>query len=66
MPATLIDNGMPVVLMTAASLGVTGRESPAELEADARLCRRVEQLRLLAGRMMRLGLGTRRPYRRGV
>jgi 4-oxalomesaconate tautomerase len=54
-PATLIDNGMPVVLMTAKSLGVTGRETPAELEADSRLCRRVEQLRLLAGTMMRLG-----------
>jgi 4-oxalomesaconate tautomerase len=28
-PATLIDNGMPVVLMTAAAFGVTGREAPA-------------------------------------
>ncbi|MFC4069301.1 4-oxalomesaconate tautomerase [Actinoplanes subglobosus] len=54
-PATLIDNGMPVVLMTARSLGVTGRETPAELEADARLCRRVEQLRILAGAAMHLG-----------
>jgi 4-oxalomesaconate tautomerase len=54
-PATLIDNGMPVVLMTARSLGVTGRETPAGLEADGRLCRRVEALRLLAGELMGLG-----------
>ncbi|MEV0898775.1 4-oxalomesaconate tautomerase [Actinoplanes sp. NPDC049802] len=54
-PATLIDNGMPVVLMTAASLGVTGAETPAELEADGRLRRRVERLRLLAGELMGLG-----------
>ncbi|MBW6434293.1 4-oxalomesaconate tautomerase [Actinoplanes hulinensis] len=54
-PATLIDNGMPVVLMAAASLGVTGEETPAELEADGRLRRRVEELRLLAGKLMGLG-----------
>lgn len=54
-PATLIDNGMPVVLMTARSLGVTGYETPARLEADERLRHRVEQLRLLAGTLMGLG-----------
>ena len=54
-PATLIDNGMPVVLMTAKSLGVTGYETPAELEADGPLRRRVEQLRLTAGTLMGLG-----------
>lgn len=54
-PATLIDNGMPVAVMTAASLGVTGHETPAELEADGGLCRRVEQLRLIAGAAMGLG-----------
>lgn len=53
--ATLIDNGMPVVLMTARSLGVSGRETPAELEADGRLCRRVEELRIAAGELMGLG-----------
>ncbi|WP_328477740.1 4-oxalomesaconate tautomerase [Actinoplanes sp. NBC_00393] len=54
-PATLIDNGMPVVLLTATSLGVTGYETPAELEADGRLRRRVEELRLAAGKLMGLG-----------
>ncbi len=31
---TCIDNGMPVVCVAAADLGVSGHESPAELEAD--------------------------------
>lgn len=53
--ATLIDNGMPVVVMRAADFGKTGRESPDELEADAALKVRVEQVRLAAGRLMNLG-----------
>ena len=44
--ATLIDNGMPVVVMRAADLGKTGAESPAELEADKALKARVETIRL--------------------
>ncbi|MEU4420073.1 4-oxalomesaconate tautomerase [Actinoplanes sp. NPDC024001] len=54
-PATLIDNGMPVVLVAAAALGVTGYETPARLEADERLRHRVERLRLIAGTLMGLG-----------
>ncbi|BBH71542.1 hypothetical protein ACTI_82270 [Actinoplanes sp. OR16] len=54
-PATLIDNGMPVVVMKARDLGVTGYETPAQLEADGRLRRRIEELRLTAGKMMGLG-----------
>ncbi|MFH8250662.1 4-oxalomesaconate tautomerase [Microbacterium sp. B2969] len=53
--ATLIDNGMPVVLLDAADLGVTGAEPPEQLEADTRLASEVERLRLLAGRLMGLG-----------
>lgn len=53
--ATLIDNGMPVVVMSAADLGVTGYESCADLEADAGLRDRLEQLRLAAGPRMNLG-----------
>lgn len=53
--ATLIDNGMPVVLVRAADLGVDGTESPAALESDARLAARVERLRLAAGPLMGLG-----------
>jgi 4-oxalomesaconate tautomerase len=52
---TLIDNGMPVVLMAAAELGVTGYESPADLESMPDLRTRVEALRLRAGRLMGLG-----------
>src|SRR6267378_104150 len=58
--ATLIDNGMPVVVMRASDLGKTGAESPAELEADQELKARVEAIRLEAGRRMNLGDVTRK------
>jgi len=52
---TLIDNGMPVVVMRASDLGVTGYETCAELEANGPLRERLESLRLEAGRLMNLG-----------
>jgi 4-oxalomesaconate tautomerase len=52
---TLIDNGMPVAIVAAAALGVTGYETPAELEADTALRQRVEAFRLKAGGLMGLG-----------
>lgn len=52
---TCIDNGMPVVLLRAADLGKTGYEPPEALEADSELKRRVEEVRLAAGRLMNLG-----------
>ena len=52
---TLIDNGMPVVVMRAADLGISGSESPAELEADIDLRARLESIRLQAGHLMNLG-----------
>jgi 4-oxalomesaconate tautomerase len=52
---TCIDNGMPVVVVPAAALGRTGYETVAELEADARLRRRVRALQLGAGEQMGLG-----------
>ena len=58
--ATLIDNGMPVVVMRATDLGKTGAESPADLEADKALKARVEAIRLEAGRRMNLGDVTRK------
>ena len=54
-PVTCVNNGMPVVVAAAASLGKTGYESVADLEADAELGARVLQLRLEAGRAMGLG-----------
>lgn len=53
--ATLVDNGMPVVLLDASEFGVAGDESPAALEADADLRAAVEAVRLEAGRLMGLG-----------
>jgi 4-oxalomesaconate tautomerase len=52
---TCVDNGMPTVLIEAASLGVTGYEPPAELEADKDLADRLQAIRLEAGRLMGLG-----------
>lgn len=52
---TLIDHGMPVVVLRAADLGVTGTETPAELEGDEKLRARLEAIRLAAGPMMHLG-----------
>ncbi|WP_145009876.1 4-oxalomesaconate tautomerase [Pseudomonas oryzihabitans] len=52
---TCIDNGMPVVLIKAADLGLTGAESPAQLDADTDLKDRLEAIRLQAGPRMHLG-----------
>lgn len=52
---TMIDNGMPVVIMRASDVGATGYESPAELTADHALRGRVERIRLRAGELMKLG-----------
>jgi len=52
---TCIDNGMPVVLLRAADLGCTGRESPDELDANAALKERLESIRLALGPRMNLG-----------
>jgi 4-oxalomesaconate tautomerase len=52
---TCIDNGMPVVCIAAADLGLSGEESPADLEGNAGLTRRVEAIRLAAGPLMNLG-----------
>lgn len=56
---TCIDNGMPVVVMRAADVGVSGYEPCAELEADGALRERIERIRLKAGPLMRLGDVTR-------
>jgi 4-oxalomesaconate tautomerase len=52
---TCIDNGMPVVVMAAESLGVTGYESRDELNANAELKKKIESIRLQAGPAMNLG-----------
>ncbi|MFQ8432710.1 4-oxalomesaconate tautomerase [Amaricoccus sp. W119] len=52
---TLIDNGMPCVVLAAADLGITGAETREELEANAGLKARLEAIRLEAGPLMNLG-----------
>ena len=52
---TCVDNGMPVVILRASDVGKTGSETPAELEADEELRRRIESLRLAIGDRMNLG-----------
>lgn len=52
---TLIDGAMPMMLVAAASLGVSADDRPEALEDDAVLRGRLELLRLEAGRRMGLG-----------
>ncbi|WP_300587208.1 4-oxalomesaconate tautomerase [Marivita sp.] len=52
---TMIDNGMPVVLLRAADLGITGTESREALEANVELKARLEAIRLACGPLMNLG-----------
>jgi len=53
--ATCVDNGMPTVVLRAADLGITGFESPAELESDERLTARIARVRAAALEAMGLG-----------
>jgi 4-oxalomesaconate tautomerase len=52
---TLIDNGMPVVLLRASDLGRTGYEPRDALDKDAELKKRLEEIRIPAGKLMNLG-----------
>lgn len=52
---SLIDNGMPCVVMRASDLGIVGDEPPADLESNESLRARLESIRTQAGPMMNLG-----------
>lgn len=52
---TCIDNGMPVVCLKASDFGLTGTETPAEIEANNEVKERIEAIRLAAGPLMNLG-----------
>jgi len=52
---TLIDDGMPCVILAASDVGITGYEARDALDADSALKARVEAIRLLAGPLMNLG-----------
>ena len=52
---TLIDNGMPCVVLRADDVGATGYEDREALDADTALKARIEAIRLASGPMMNLG-----------
>ena len=52
---TLIDNGMPCVILKASDMDISGTETREELEANEGLKLRLEAIRLQAGSMMNLG-----------
>ena len=52
---TLIDNGMPCVVMRAVDVGITGYEDRDSLDANDALKTRIEAIRLKAGPLMNLG-----------
>ena len=52
---TCIDNGMPVVVMRARDLGISGYESPKELDANKEFKAKVESIRLQIAPRMNLG-----------
>ena len=54
-PLTLIDNGMPCVVMKASDMGVTGYEDRDSLDANTELKARIEAIRLQVGPLMNLG-----------
>ncbi len=73
-PVTLVDYATPMLLLRAVDFGLTGEETPAELDADAALLARLEEIRREAGRRMGLGdvagrvipkIGLLSPARRG-
>jgi len=52
---TLIDNGMPCVVIKAADVGITGYEDRETLDNDAVLKAKLEAIRLAVGAQMNLG-----------
>lgn len=54
-PVTCIDAGNPLVLMSAAALGVRGDEAADALDQTPGLLQRIEKIRRVAGRRMGMG-----------
>jgi 4-oxalomesaconate tautomerase len=52
---TLIDNGMPCVVLRAQDLGITGDEDRQRLDDNTALKAKLEAIRLQAGPLMQLG-----------
>lgn len=51
----MIDNGMPVVVLAAEEVGITGQESREALDANTELKTKLEQIRLACGPLRNLG-----------
>ena len=54
-PVTCIDNGMPVVILSAASVDRTAYETVTQLNADVELKARLESIRRAAAALMGMG-----------
>ncbi|MEO0369682.1 MAG: 4-oxalomesaconate tautomerase [Pseudomonadota bacterium] len=52
---TCIDNGMPVIMLRASSVGISGYECPTSLNANTQLKEKLERIRLQSGQAMGLG-----------
>lgn len=52
---TMVDNGMPCVVLRAKDVEITGHETPEVLEKNDALVARLEAIRLACGPMMNLG-----------
>jgi 4-oxalomesaconate tautomerase len=52
---TLIDNGMPCVVLKATDVGITGYEDRESLDSNVELKARIEAIRLAVGERMNLG-----------
>lgn len=52
---TMVDGGMPCVILRAADMGLRGDETPKDLEANEALRARLEAIRLACGPLMNLG-----------
>ena len=52
---TMIDNGMPCVVLRASDMGITGQESPEDLESNPTLREKLEAIRRACGPKMNLG-----------
>ena len=53
--ASCVDMAMPVMIMAAEAFGKTGCETPEELDADKAMLKKIEAIRLEAGRRMGMG-----------
>ena len=54
-PLTLIDNGMPCVVIKAVDVGITGYEDRLTLDSNTNFKARIEAIRLAVGERMNLG-----------